>query len=318
MSIKKPTIAVVFCGGETTIAGSTSIMRVARGNDLQAWLDAFPEIGIIANIKPVYLNSPHGAIADGPKAWSDVAQKLWHLRTGVDGIVISYPSSQLAFLSAALHAMMPALKVPVITTGAEVHITDETDLDFIAYQTLGVKANFINAVHTASMDVAGVGLLYNTNIFEANDVTRVGVKQENVFTSYSGYELGSVDFSVHLTDDRLRRKDVAAEQFDPRFDPRVAVVQWQPGMSMSRIADAVPAGARGVVIKGEQALADERKLVDALIRFAKKVPTFVYANAELDLPQSMVLNKRPFELAVAQVMSFIAGAPLQRLQPTVV
>lgn len=198
---KRKTIAILFATG-TVLSSlkSRSIVFVDSEGDMSKWLEAIPEIGLIASIEPHFMLSESATF--GYDQTLELSAKIQELSTKVDGIVVLMRTENIVTQSALLNFLNQHLTIPVIMTGSVVSpqaLTEGVLSDaFKKSVALSLKSNVINAVQVATRDFRGFGIMYGNRLIEPIRVQRDNVESLNIFSSIDGKYVGRVEFGISI------------------------------------------------------------------------------------------------------------------------
>ena len=88
MAVKRPKIALLFCGGSAIITDK-GVLSVNKAVDMKPWLEAIPELNLIADIEPIFIFGGWASDIE-PKLWVKLAREIYHGLNKYDGFVVSY------------------------------------------------------------------------------------------------------------------------------------------------------------------------------------------------------------------------------------
>jgi L-asparaginase len=273
----------MFCGGSKLIGRLNKTLEVRSEPDIARWLDEVPELRIIADLDPVFIFDGSGQ-AISPDIWIQLARQIKKHYAQYDGFVIMHAFDSMVYTGAALSFMLQNLGKPVILTGAQENTNDDTDegANLGGFRRLGIRANLINAVQVATMDIAEVCIMFGNRLMRATRTHRNQNDPVNIFDSGSD-TLGKVDFGIKLNEVRQRRRRtgllVRAE-----ISSDVVVTGIHPGMQPQALLSSIGANVAGAILpanlmrlpKSEWAelnrQAQARKLPLILPGFAEHIP----------------------------------------------
>ena len=268
-----PRIRLISLGG--TISG-TATERLNITNygaprlAPQDWIDALPELALIAQVTPEDLREPEGKTSNPVSLhWLQVAQRLQELAAeeSVDGIVITHGTNVMADVAYFLDLVVDIEK-PVVFVGAQrpwTGISGDGPL------------NLYNAVRVAATPAAarkGVLHAMNQNINAARDVTKTSAYRGQTFESVDLGVVGVADPDVvRFFTEPTRRHTYKSEFNIASLKEPLPLVEMLYGYSDAPgylIDTMVERGVRGIVIDGVGAGALPEEFTQAAQRAQKK------------------------------------------------
>ncbi|MFH2105096.1 MAG: asparaginase domain-containing protein [Parcubacteria group bacterium] len=245
----KPTrkkICLLFAGGSTLSAAQVKETTVSQKKDVKSWMARVPELEVLAEIDPVFIDE--GKPADIiPAFWSRLARVIYEKIKHYDGFVVTHNIESVVYMAAVLSFMLRDLNKPVVFTSSLASPKYKSG-EFKGYEELGFKANLINAVQAATMDLAEVCLVFGNRLVRGNQARRLSRPSLNVFESVFSEPLGKVDVGIKLARDRRQRVQQKTKLL-PRIDEDIFVLEAFPGQQLEIIDRIVKLDPRGVIIK---------------------------------------------------------------------
>lgn len=228
-----PALGLIFAGGTYYLDQRGRWLAVRSERDIGPWLAGLPELKLIATVKPAFVLG-EGAGPVTSVQWQRLAETIAEQYRQVDGVIVLHGVESFVYTAAALSLALTHLNKPIVLTGspsarAKPRRPARSAIKLGAYRDVGVRANLLNAAHLALGDLAEVVVTYGNGIFRASQLERSS-DQANVFASASDKTLGRVDFGVNLkapVSPRHQRRVLVR----PRFDPKVHVLDYHPGVS---------------------------------------------------------------------------------------
>jgi len=246
-----PRVSILSTGG--TIASRvdyrTGAVRPAiSASDLYSIV---PELSNIAMIDTAILFSVFSEDLT-PKHWTAVAEAVAErIREGVSGVVITHGTDTMAYTAAALSFALQNLPVPVILVGAqrsEDRPSSDAATNLIGAVLAAAKAPFAEvavAMHETISD-GSIALHRGTKVRKCHTSRRDAFKSVNT-TLLARVTDGRIEM---LTDDYYRREPDRELNLKARFDDRVALVKFYPGMDPAFIELCIDEGYRGLILEG--------------------------------------------------------------------
>ena len=115
------------------------------------------------------------------------------------------------------------------------------------YRTLGVRANLINAIQVATMNVPEVTILFGNQLFRANRARKSLSTSFNFFDTDDADVLGTVDFGIKLKDPD-KKKPKGNLKLTTLTNPYLALVRIHPDYKQEEFADVLKEKPDGILI----------------------------------------------------------------------
>ncbi len=221
---KRKKIALIFATG-TVLSSlkSRSIVFVDTESDIPKWLEAIPEIGLIADIEPHYFLSESATFSYDHTM--QLSEKIHQLSGLVDGLVILMRTESIVAQATLLNFLNQNLTIPVILTGSVVSPQALTEgvlsEPFKKSVALSLKSNVINAIQVATRDFHGFGIMYGNRLIEPIRAKRENIENLNVFSSVDGKYVGRVEFGISLN--QPKKSETQTQHFSA-FSPNITVL----------------------------------------------------------------------------------------------
>lgn len=130
---------------------------------------------------------------------------------------------------------------PVVLTGSQIpggHIGTDA------------RRNFVNAVRVATMQKAGVMIVFDVDILLGARATKVSESKLDTFRQLNWSVLGEIRIDIQFCQDARERHNRPLV-FRPGFECRVAVFTLFPGFPASQIEQTIRhSGVRGIILNG--------------------------------------------------------------------
>ncbi len=248
---KLPKVTIISTGG--TIASRvdyrTGAVRSAlTANDLYS---VVPELSDIAQINARILFSIFSENIN-PKHWTEIALTVKEeLDRGCDGIVIAHGTDTMGYTAAALSFALHNLPVPVVLVGSQ-RSADRPSSD--------AATNLIGAVTAAaSAPFAEVVLAFHETpsdntiaLHRGTKVRKCHTSRRDTFKSVNATPIAQIrdsDLGM-LTEEYYHRDHKRDLKIDAKFDERVALLKFYPGMSQDSLSFYVDKGFKGLILEG--------------------------------------------------------------------
>lgn len=204
MSPKTKKIYLLLAGGSALDDKDILSSSVNKDQDIADWLKKIPELGLIAQIQPIFISNGSDGL-HGVKLWQKLGQAVFENYNNADGFVITGEVEEIQEIGIALSFILENLAKPVILTGSQITESNVALPEWSfkknkAYGGLGIKANLINAVQVATMEVSGVSLMFGSRIVRAVKAERSQLIGLNLFSSTDDSYIGKIDFGITLTE----------------------------------------------------------------------------------------------------------------------
>jgi glutamyl-tRNA(Gln) amidotransferase subunit D len=246
-----PTVVIISTGG--TIASRVDYRTGAVHSAISAsdLCNVVPELSEIANIHAEVLFS---LFSENLHAlhWSELAECVaQHINKSVDGGVICHGTDTLAYTSAALSFALQNLPVPVILVGSQ-RSSDRPSSD--------AAINLINAVRAAARSPVAevmVGMHDTTSdtttiLHRGTKVRKCHTSRRDAFTSINSSPLARIqDGRIHLLRTEVAKRDPDRKLvLKPKFDEKVALLKFYPGLPPTILRWFVENAFHGIVFEG--------------------------------------------------------------------
>ncbi|MDP2685513.1 MAG: asparaginase domain-containing protein [bacterium] len=306
----KPKIALLFCGG-SSLVHEDQVISVQKAADIPAWISAVPELNLIADIEPVFVFGGDASEIE-PKLWAKLVGEIYSRIDKYDGFVVTHGVDTMLFTSAMASLMLQNINKPVIFTGsplsAEVTESDKQDLSGLIsnYKSLGVKANLINAIQVATMDIAEVGIMFGNRLIKATKVVKSDTPTFNFFDAYKDGLLGKVDFGIKIFDKTKKRHEGKVALADKIAD-NVCLLQLYPGAPAELLQQMLDKKCPGIIVKSfnTNLFPDTyKKILEEA--YQKKIPIVAHNPYALDIKKKkkeyILVNDMTFETTFVKFM----------------
>lgn len=264
---KHSTVLLLFAGGAALLDRGGVVRQVQKASDVTEWMGLVPELSLIATVKTVFLTGG-GAFDVQPEWWQSIATTIAKRYRDVDGFVITQSIDAIPYTAAALSIMLAGIGKPVVITGAP-----ELTLPSRATQRhlkkggkeleIGIRANLVNAVQVATLDLGEVAVLFGNELLRAGTVLRHSEPSLNIFESAGIPPLGRVDFGLKLEPHRKHRSAVAPK-VRTSLKPRVLQVPLVPSTASPVLPPLKRGAVDGLLITGIPVSAPQAVLDDLL------------------------------------------------------
>lgn len=246
-----PRVSILSTGG--TIASRvdyrTGAVRPAiSAEDLYSIV---PELSDIAVIRTEIIFSMFSEDLT-PEHWTEISRSIaQQIRKGVDGVVITHGTDTMAYTAAALSFTLQDLPVPVVLVGAqrsEDRPSSDAALNLIGAVLAAAKAPFAEVVVAMHETISDEAIVFH----RGTKVRKCHTSRRDAFRSINVHPLARLvkNKILMLTSDYVRRNSERELHLRPRFDKRVALIKFYPGMDPHFIELCIDLGYRGIVLEG--------------------------------------------------------------------
>lgn len=246
-----PSVAIISTGG--TIASRVDyrtggVRPALSASDLYS---VVPELSEVARIDAEILLSLFSENIT-PKNWSEMAKAVArHTEKGVDGIVVAHGTDTMAYTAAALSFALQNLPVPVILVGSQ-RSADRPSSDAATNLTGAVSA--AAGAPFAEVVVAMHGTVSDKTIVfhRGTKVRKCHTSRRDTFKSVNAKPLAKMEDTriTMLVDDYVEREPKRKLVLKPKFEEKVALVKFYPGLNPKVLEWYVDAGYRGIILEG--------------------------------------------------------------------
>jgi glutamyl-tRNA(Gln) amidotransferase subunit D len=246
-----PRVTIVSTGG--TIASRVDYRTGAVKPAISA-SDLYSIVPELSNLATIDTEILFGVFSEDltPKHWTEIAKTVAkHVSKGVEGVVVTHGTDTMAYTAAALSFTLQNLPVPVILVGAQ-RSEDRPSSD--------AASNLIGAVLAASKaPFAEVAVAMHESISDEVIVLHRGTKvrklhtsRRDAFKTVNTQPIAKIsDGKILMTTDdykpRTKEKNLILK---PKFEEKVALIKFYPGMNPKVIDWHVEDGYKGIILEG--------------------------------------------------------------------
>ncbi|MEM1619728.1 MAG: Glu-tRNA(Gln) amidotransferase subunit GatD [Fervidicoccaceae archaeon] len=248
-----PEVLVVGTGGTIASRIDYETGGVKPTLSAEELMRALPELAEIARLETISLFNILSENME-PRLWSELAERILdELEKGdAAGIVVTHGTDTMAYTAAALSFALRRLPAPIALVGAQ-RSSDRPSSD--------AALNMLSAVLYALSDFGEVAVVMHGEIGDTYALAHRGVRvrkmhasRRDAFQSIGSRPLAKI-FPLEkrvmpLRSDYARRAPRGLLEARTRFEEKVALVKYYPGMSSELLDFLVDRGYRGVVIEG--------------------------------------------------------------------
>ena len=244
-----------------------------------------------------------------PEEWQRIAQHIFELRQGYDGIVVSHGTDTMAYTASAVTFMLPNIDVPVVFTGSQLPLADILS---------DGPDNLRTAFAMAASGVPGVFLAFDRKVMLGCRAVKVRASGFSAFESVNARYAGLVSNRGLVLDSRVLPTSHGAPQLKTDISSDVFLLKLTPGLSPKIFDALVSMGYKGIVIEAcglggvnvlHQGLQGIRKAVEAGISVVVTTQC-LYDSSDLQVYQ---VGNKLLELGVIQGRDMTSEAAMTKL-----
>lgn len=162
-----------------------------------------------------------------PEHWLLMARTVRENYDKYDGFVICHGTDTLAYTAAALSYLIQHTRKPIVLTGAQRSIDEDTT---------DAKVNLMDALRYACAGESGVCIVFGSHVIAGTRARKSRTKSYNAFTSLNFPDLASIHESRVVR--YIPWEDQGAPVFYHRLNTRVFLLKLTPGMDPAAFAAA--------------------------------------------------------------------------------
>lgn len=232
MSRDLPKISLLFCGGATLKTDEGRLISVTKPSDIEQWLEAVPELSLIADLEPEFVFPDGKEIS--PLDWNTLAQKISKAYSSVEGFVLLHSVDTLLYSASSLSFQLQNFSKSIVFTGSPLSpvMNSEKEIEnFITnYRGMGVRANFINAIQVATLNIPEVSILFGNQLLRGNRARKSFSLTFNLFEADESDQLGIVDFGIRVNK-KIEKNKKTKIKVETIKDTKIVVVRMHPGFN---------------------------------------------------------------------------------------
>ncbi|RLE88895.1 MAG: Glu-tRNA(Gln) amidotransferase GatDE subunit D [Thermoprotei archaeon] len=212
--------------------------------------ELIPEIREIATIETIQLYNIFSEDMT-PENWSKIAELVAELlQSDIEGVVIAHGTDTMGYTAAALSFALCNLNSPVILVGAQRSSdrpSTDTALNLISSLVVATKAPFAEVVITMHASVEDNYAV----VHRGTRARKMHTSRRDAFRSINSPPLAIVkDRELKLLVDEYKPRGGEGPLLINKFDDKVALIKFYPGMDPELIDILVDKGYHGIVIEG--------------------------------------------------------------------
>jgi len=244
-----------------------------------------------------------------PEEWQRIAQFVYDLRAGFDGIVVSHGTDTMAYSASAVTFMLPGIDLPVVFTGSQLPLADVLS---------DGPDNLRTAFAMAASGVPGVFIAFDRKVMLGCRAVKVRASGFSAFESINARYAGIVSNRGLVIDPRVLPQSREMTHLQTGISTEVFLLKLTPGLSPKIFDALVSMGYKGIVIEAfglggvnvlHQDLEGIAKAVKAGISVVVTTQC-LYDSANLQVYQ---VGNKMLELGVIQARDMTTEAAMTKL-----
>lgn len=179
-----------------------------------------------------------------PKHWEKIAREIKEREINYDGFVVTHGTDTLAYTAAMLSFLLIGLDKPVIVTGSQKTMFEESS---------DAPGNLKNAVKAARCNIAGVYILFGNKIILGTRGYKITTSCADGFISINCDDIGKVGrdkILFHNKNSKSEKVELKPFPSLPSIKAKVATVTVTPGSNGEEIKAFSDLGFEGIIICG--------------------------------------------------------------------
>jgi len=232
--MKKKLLLLSTGGTIASVPTAQGLQPGQSGSDLLAALGPLPYDVTIHDI----LNLDSTNIQ--PEEWQYIAEKVYTMRSGFDGVVITHGTDTMAYTASMLTFMLPGIDLPVVLTGSQLPISNPLS---------DAPCNLRCALEMAVSGVPGVFIAFDRRILLGCRSVKVRTTGFDAFESVKAPAVASIDSNGLNLSSALPPRPSGPCLLKKELDSRVVLVKLIPGIDPGLFRAIASMGSRGVVIE---------------------------------------------------------------------
>jgi L-asparaginase len=234
-------ILILFCGGTLVMEENEdgALVTPHREKAIETLHGMEPRLQRTTDLWVSYIDNIDSTNI-GPEHWDRMARVIADNYGTYDGFVVTHGTDTMSYTASALSFALQNLGKPVVLTGAQIPGARlESD----------ARRNFVNAVRVATLDLAGVVVVFGEKILLGCRSTKISESRLDAFVSANRRPLGEIRLDVRLRRDR-RHRQAGPLDLQVGLESDIAVVSLVPGLPTHTLLRLLDDGIKGLVVQG--------------------------------------------------------------------
>lgn len=237
-------VLVLFCGGTIVMEekpdGSLAVPE-DKDSAIEILKNCEPKLATIADYDIEFIaNIDSTNIV--PPDWDKILLKIKEKYGDYDGFVITHGTDTMAYTAAALSVAITGLGKPVVLTGSQIP-GGRIESD--------ARRNLVNAFRLATMDVAGVFIVFDERIILGSRATKASESKLDAFQSVNSEDAGEITIDIRIKDwVKKRIKEPHDITVRLGFEPNIFIYTLSPGCDPSHLESLLEnEKIKGIIIR---------------------------------------------------------------------
>ncbi|MBX5328698.1 MAG: Glu-tRNA(Gln) amidotransferase subunit GatD [Candidatus Bathyarchaeota archaeon] len=246
-----PKVVIISTGG--TIASRVDYRTGAVRPALTA-SDLYSVVPELANIARIDAHILFSLFSENitPAHWTETAEATAkQISAGVEGVVIAHGTDTMGYTAAALSFALQNLPVPVILVGSQRSAdrpSSDAATNLIGAVTAAAKAPFAEvaiAMHETTSDTTII-------LHKGTKVRKCHTSRRDTFKTINATPLARVqDQKITMLTENYQKRDPTKKLIlKPKFNEKVALIKFYPGMNPALINYYVDNEYKGIILEG--------------------------------------------------------------------
>jgi len=232
--MKKKILLLSTGGTIASVSSEYGLKPGQSGSDLLALLGPIPYDVTVQDI----LRMDSSNIQ--PEEWQYIASRVFSMREGYDGIVITHGTDTMAYTASMLTFMLPGIDLPVVLTGSQLPISNPLS---------DAPYNLRCALKMAASGHPGVFIAFDRKILLGCRSVKVRTTGFDAFESVKSPAVAVIDSDGLRFTDALPAPPSHPCELKTKIDTRVMLFKLIPGVDPGLLRAIAMAGCRGLVIE---------------------------------------------------------------------
>lgn len=232
--MKKKILLLSTGGTIASVSSEYGLQPGQSGSDLLALLGPIPYDVTVQDI----LRMDSSNIQ--PEEWQYIASRVYAMREGYDGIVITHGTDTMAYTASMLTFMLPGIDLPVVLTGSQLPISNPLS---------DAPYNLRCALKMAASGHPGIFIAFDRKILLGCRSVKVRTTGFDAFESVKSPAVAVIDSDGLRFTNALPAPPAHPCELKTRIDTRVMLFKLIPGVDPGLLRAIAMAGCRGLVVE---------------------------------------------------------------------
>lgn len=198
-----------------------------------------PRVKELADLDVEVLYNVDSTNADG-EHWEKLVETIAKYYKKYDGFLITYGTNTMAYASSALSFALANIGKPIVFTGAQ-----------IPAEIINTDAhnNFVNALRVATMDIAGVFVVFGSKIILGCRAKKVNESELEAFNVYNDSSFGEIMIKIVINKKNANPRHNKKLIVKNGFDNNIVCLTLIPGLKAEQIINLIDGKAKGLILR---------------------------------------------------------------------